>query len=930
MPDSSSPPPPDPVATQRELEARLAERTAALERANTALQISAARHAESQLYFEKSFVSSPAIMAIAHATTHRLLEVNAAFLAASGYTREEVLGRSTQELGLWVRPAQREEFVGRLRVGGHVRDFEADFRRKTGETISFLLSADLLEIGGAQAMLTIGFDITERRRREQVQAATYQISQVVLSGGDLTDLFAEVHRILSGLMDARNFYVALLSPDGSELSFPYFVDEYVSQPPPRAPGNGFTEYVLHSSKPMIFRAEELSTLLRARGYHQPLDRPAAQRLGAPLVIGGRAIGVIALQHYTNPRAFGPEHLRLLTFVAEQTAAAVHRRQAESDLAVAEKNYRSLFENAPEGLYQTTIEGRFRAVNAALAKICGYPSPAALIAAVNDIGTQLYVNPGRREEFFQLIQSSDEVTDFESEIRRPDGSTLWISESVRAVRDARGQIDHFEGVAIDITQQREAARAMQAAKEAADAANRSKSRFLASVSHEFRTPLNGILGYTQILNRDAQLTERQREGVRVIHESADHLLALINDVLDLSKIEAGRLELEQADFDLPAFAAGVEQVFLPRAREKNLLLETAVAADVPRYVRGDEQRLRQIVYNLVGNAVKFTARGGVVFSVRRSANGRINFSVSDTGPGIAKEHFAIIFEPFTQLRESGAAATGTGLGLGISRSLVERMGGKLVVESGTDWGTRFSFEIELPTSALETLPVAVVARRVLGYEGARRRVLAVDDNAANRSVMTGMLSPLGFELTEAATGEEALAKAASVQPDLILMDLRLPSGIDGLEATRRLRAGPLGSRVKIIAVSASAYDLDRHECFAAGCDDFLAKPFREEALWAAIGRALQLKWIYADEEITTTPFPLVMHAPTPAESDALHELASRGDVVALRARAQALADSDPRLAPFAHGILSLAVRFKMKAIRQFIDRHRNLPPLPPHA
>jgi signal transduction histidine kinase/CheY-like chemotaxis protein len=551
----------------------------------------------------------------------------------------------------------------------------------------------------------------------------------------------------------------------------------------------------------------------------------------------------------------------------------------------------------------------------------------MLAAVNDIQHQLYVNPARRSEFFALINQSDEIIDFESEIYRRDRSTVWVSESVRVIRDAAGGIDHFEGIATDITLKREAVRALQTAKEAADTANRTKSYFLASVSHELRTPLNGILGYTQILRRDSALTDKQREGVRVIHESADHLLALINDVLDLSKIEAGRIELHPADFDLPGFAAGVERAFVPRAREKSLLFESAVAEDLPRFVTGDEQRLRQIVFNLVANAVKFTAAGGVVFSVQRAEGGAIRFSVSDTGPGISADDVKKLFEPFTQVGKQQKAATGTGLGLAISRSLVERMGGKLRVESQPGWGSRFWFDVPLKEASGET-PVAPAApRRVLGYDGPRRRVLIVDDNPTNRAVMVDMLAPLGFALTEAADGAEALAQSAKFLPELVLMDLRLPGDIDGLEATRRLRKTELGRVAKIIAVSASAYDLDRNECFTAGCDAFLAKPFREEELWFTVGRALGLTWKTAEAEETRTPFAPVLHPPPAAEAEALYELAAKGDVVGIRTRAAALAAADPRFAPFAQSVLDLATRFKMKAIRQFVARYRSAPPAP---
>lgn len=882
-------------------------------------QVEAAQR-EARAYFERSFHSSPALMVINRLSDRRITEANPAFMRACGYIREEVIGRTPDEINLWVHPEQRDGFLQAIRERGSVRDFESEFRAKGGQSSTFLVNADVLELGGTPCLLAVGLDISERRRREQIQAATYAISQAVLSGGDLQALFAEVHRIIGELMPARNFYVARLAPDGRHLLFPYFADERVEPPGPRELRNGFTEHILRTAAPLLIGREALESLLRTRGSFEVLPHTAAQRLGAPLLEDGRAVGVIAVQDYVRPDAYNDDDLHLLEFVAAQTSNAMQRHAAATALARAEARYRSVFENAIEGLYLSSPEGRFLSANPAMARLLGYATPAEMLSCVNDIQHQLYVSPARRGEFFALIQGGDEVTDFESEVYRSDRTTIWVSESVRVVRDATGAIDHFEGVATDITARREAARALREAKEAADAASRAKSYFLASVSHELRTPLNGILGYTQILRRDPALGEKQRDGVRVIHESAEHLLALINDVLDLSKIEAGRIELHPADFDLPGFAAGIERVFLPRAREKNLLLESAIATDLPRWVRGDEQRLRQIVFNLVANAVKFTVRGGVVFSVQRGPGDAIRFSVSDTGPGIAPEDVGKLFEPFTQVGTGRAATTGTGLGLAISRSLVERMGGVLRVESQPGRGSRFWFEIALPAVAGLSAPAADPARRLVGYEGPRRRVLIVDDNTANRAVMVSMLAPLGFELAEAEDGARSLSTATTFQPDLILMDLRLPGAIDGLEATRRLRAKQSGRPVGIIAVSASAYDLDRSECFAAGCDAFLAKPFREEELWQALERALGLVWRIADPEETRSPFPAVTHAPPADEASALYDLAAKGDVVGIRQRAQALVDRDPSQAAFAQSVLDLAARFKMKAIRQFVSRY----------
>ena len=815
---------------------------------------------ESQDYFAKSFQASPALTALIRLDDGRIIEANVAFLTTSGYTRNEVLGRTAVELGVWSDPANRVTFMEHLREAGAVRDYEAVFYTKRREPRYVSLNSDILELEGTRCMLITAIDRTERRRREQVQDATYQISRVLLAGGDLSALFAEVHRLIAGLMPARNFYVALLSPDDSLVSFPYFVDEHVRDAPSRVPSNRFTEHILRTGRAQLVTAAELEALLTANGPFQTLEKPAAVRLGAPLLIDGRARGVIALQDYDNPLSYGEEALQLLMFVAGQAAAAVQRRQAEEALARAEQQYRGIFEHALEGLYQSRPDGRFERVNPALAQILGYDSPSQLITAINDIGQQFYAGPARRNEFMLRVQSSDEVVDFESEVVRRDGSRLWISESVRVFRNAKGEPTMFEGVAIDITARRETARTLQTAKDAADAANRAKSQFLASMSHELRTPLNGILGYTQILRRDPALTDKQSDGLSIIHQSADHLLAVINDVLDLAKIEARKLELHPAEFDLHEFVDGVQAFFQPRAREKNLLLETAFSPDLPHVVIGDAQRLRQVAFNLLSNAVKFTGRGGVVFSAEKIGE-KIRFSVSDTGPGIAPEDQPRLFEPFSQIGDHKRHAEGTGLGLNVSRGIVEQMGGRLLLESRTGWGSRFWFEVPLPEAPPDTTLVpTIVPRRISGYAGGRRHVLIADDHSANRSLLVDLLSPLGFEVSTAVDGLEVMARAREKRPDIVLMDLRMPR-LDGFAAARSIREifpqeGPL-----IVGISASAFHPDRQACLDAGCNEFLAKPFREEQLLAILERQLGLQWYYIDVTPVNSnpPFPIERQA-----------------------------------------------------------------------
>ena len=378
-----------------------------------------------------------------------------------------------------------------------------------------------------------------------------------------------------------------------------------------------------------------------------------------------------------------------------------------------------------------------------------------------------------------------------------------------------------------------------------AASRAKSAFLANMSHELRTPLNGILGFAQLLARRKNRDAEDKQGLGVIVNSGEHLLGLINNVLSLSKIEAGRISLEETHFDLRSVVRDVENVLRFRAEEKHLRFVTEIDEQLPQIVAGDEVRLRQILLNLVGNAVKFTEKGGVTLRVSWH-DGRARFDVVDTGPGISAEELPALFEPFVQSESGQRSKEGTGLGLALSRNLARLMNGDITVESTPGVGSKFRVEVSLPEAAAKP---AADDRIVVGLAPGQEppRILVVDDTKINRVVLVTLLSQTGFVVREATNGEEALAAWRAWHPHLIWMDKRM-TGIDGLEVTRRIRAEEKLSGAKptpIIALSASALDHERSEIFAAGCDDFVAKPFREKTIFTKLQEHLGVQYIYEE-------------------------------------------------------------------------------------
>jgi signal transduction histidine kinase/ActR/RegA family two-component response regulator len=392
-------------------------------------------------------------------------------------------------------------------------------------------------------------------------------------------------------------------------------------------------------------------------------------------------------------------------------------------------------------------------------------------------------------------------------------------------------------------------ALVRSREHALAAQRAQGAFLASMSHELRTPLNAVLGYAQLLELAGDLNDRQLNAVRTIRMSGDHLLALIDDILDLARVEAGRLDLYLSDVDLRRFLEEVAGLLRVRAEQKRLAFEFE-AADLPESVRMDEKRLRQVLLNLLGNAVKFTDRGRVVLRVRRQASApagadevALLFEVEDTGIGMDGQQLARLFQPFQQVGDVGRRRGGSGLGLVISRQLVRLMGSEIRVDSRAGQGSRFWFELRLPLAAAPTAPVAA-ARVPKGYAGPRRSALLVDDSAENRAVLGDVLRSLGFEVSHAADGAQGLERAIACPPDLILMDNLMPE-MNGLEATRRLRALPAFRDIPIIAISASASREDIQQAMAAGASDFMSKPFQVAVLVSLLEKHLGLEFLYGE-------------------------------------------------------------------------------------
>ncbi len=562
----------------------------------------------------------------------------------------------------------------------------------------------------------------------------------------------------------------------------------------------------------------------------------------PLTWHDDLIGILYLENQRVSASYTPDRIKTLELLASQATISIDNAKLYSNLKVSEQSYRELYENALEGFFTASKEGLIYQANHSFHTLLGIEKGATLGESPLSLRVDFFVDDDRKDEFFSSLEERGEVAGFEILAHRVSGGQLWVSLTARWVRDSSGEILRLEGSMADISE-RKGREEAQREREAARAANAAKSQFLATMSHEIRTPMNAILGMNELLF-ESSLEPDQRRYVEVAREAGGSLLSLINDVLDLSKVEAGQMELERVGFDLKDLVARTAEVMGTRAEAKNISLRWSCSPEVPQWVEGDPYRLRQVLVNLLGNAIKFTTVGQVDIEVslveRREESASIQMSVRDTGLGIPREKQAAIFESFTQADASTTRDHGgSGLGLSISRKLVNLMGGDLGVESEVGQGSRFFFTAELGLDPLSSsdresgsiLDSGAFAMAQLVEQTPPMSILLAEDNKNNQLLFAFYLKKSPHTVTIAPNGAEALATFREGSFDLVFMDMAMPV-MDGYEATRKIReweSTQALTPVPVVAISAHALKGDENRSIEAGCTAHMTKPFTKDQL-----------------------------------------------------------------------------------------------------
>lgn len=830
----------------------------------------------------------------------RIVYVNKKCEEVMGYSREELYDPDFDFISLVAPEAKNRVYdsFSRHLQGKEVPPYDYMILTKSGKKISAMISTKLVTYEQGNAILGVVTDITERKKMEEALKYRVGMEQILssistrfinLPSEKVDDEIQQALKEIGGFSDVDRSYVFLflesvvdnthewcapgIAPQIDNLKnismdiFPIWLEKLKKHDPIHIPSVKDLPPEMSTEKE-ILQSQNIQSLVMV-----------------PIVLRNKLIGILGFDSVREEKVWSEEDIVLLRMVAEIFANALDRKRAEREIRQAYSQLNTLLEAIPDAVYFKDNRKRNLIVNKAFEDLVGkgkteiigktddalFPPKLAELCEESDNlvleereivrSDEFMMKENEEEIYFETIKSP--IFDEHGTIKGIVGISRDITERKRAEQELQKTRDELEvrvkerteelakanwNLEQEIEERKKVQLALQKAKEEADLASRAKSEFLANMSHELRTPLNVILGYAQIFETAQNLTPRQKEGVKSIKNSGKHLLTFINDILDLSKIEAGKMELSPEEFNFHEFLDLISEMMQIQAKQKKLVFIYEKDADLPKGIIGDPKRLREILINLLSNAIKFTDEGKVVFNIENRSESEefttVRFTIRDTGIGIAKNKIEEIFMPFQQAVNTN---DGTGLGLAITSKLLRMMDSELNVDSQPGEGSHFWFDLQV-TEIDKVIPqISTKPKSVIGYKGERLSILVVDDRKENRKLLVDMLSPLDFQMLEAQNGKECLQKCINFKPDVIFLDLKMPI-MDGLEVLQRIRNRKELRNITVIIVSASQINIKRNDIQAMGADDFILKPIKLKRILKVLARNLGVEWIYEESEV----------------------------------------------------------------------------------
>lgn len=767
----------------------------------------------------------------------KFIEVNEALVDMLGYdTKEELLNIDIISQ-LYFNSKDRESSFEDINPQ-EIKMYH--FRKKNGTSIwvEDYMKSVKDEKGNVIYYEGILKDVSERKKRKIL----LKISEEGYKIHELKDFNKFIMNELGQLIDTTNFYIAFFNKDRETISIPFISGEDAEEEFPV--GKSMTGYLIKNGKPLLIKSKEYKNLI-ASGKIELIGTFPKVWLGVPLVVDNQVIGAIVVQSYDDKNAYQKGDIELLEFVSSHISLAVQRKKIEQEIAVSKQILRKVLDNIPIKVFWKDNELRFLGCNKAFCKSIEIDNENEVIGKTDfDFCEKNNAEIYERDDK-SVMKSGIPKLKYQ-EFLVLNGKKRWITTSKLPFFDKNNKVIGIVGTSEDITERKETEIKLKNAIEEANAANLSKSTFLSNMSHEIRTPMNAILGYSQLLQDDDNLTKTQQENLKTINRSGEHLLELINDILDMSKIEAGRVTLKQTDFNFTALLKEVEQLFKLKAEQKNIDFTFKLDEKIPKAIVADESKVKQIIINLIGNALKFTSKGFVKVTVKVGLNNIMSVKIKDSGKGILKEEQETIFKPFEQAKKGGTVKGGTGLGLAISKKLSNLMEGDILVDSDQGKGAEFQFSFKYSVGNESELAenFKMLKVKALNPKMKGLKVAIVDDRFENRDILYKKLNPLGFDTRMAENGQESVDLYKEWKPDIILMDVVMPI-MNGVEATRQILelAKQNKHEVKIFVVSASALESEQKEIMEIGATAFIKKPVKFDELLAEMHEKSGVQFIY---------------------------------------------------------------------------------------